>query len=215
MPNTTSHYFSFTVASHSSAATAARARLNNVQTTEHQSATSLDQTSTIDAKQRQDLGRQALITYYGATLTVWTCAEPERARQLADIRKQLKKKGELDSVLRAPISEPLDETENGPTRKKKQNIPWMPYRDGATTDFADSDTETVRSGLSEARRPAWMAFGQEPLGFQGRNGQSTRGMSKGTVESSDIGIGPLKAGEGDTFWMPYALTLGQLAVSRG
>lgn len=213
MPNTTAHYFSFTLPSHSAAASAARTRLDSVQTAENRSVTSLDQLSSITAKQRQDLSKEAFITYYGATLTVWTSAEPDRSRQLADIRAQLKKKGNLDPVLRAPITEPLDDKKDG-TKRGKPLAPWMPYRNASTTDFDGSDTETVRSGFSgstrAARTPAWQAFGADPLNLYSGGFPGGRGI-KGTVESSDVGIGPLKAGEGDTFWMPYALTLGELA----
>jgi hypothetical protein len=204
MPNTTAHYFSFKLPAHSATADAARARLNSVQHPENISIASLDATSSMNAKTRQNLNKQSKITYYGATLTVWTCAEPDRARQLADIRAQLRKKGELDPVLQAPITEPLEEGKKG-----KRSAPWMPYRNASTTDFEGSDTETVMSGLSGAtkRKTPWQAFGADPLNLGDKSG-GTRGY-KGTGESSDIGIGPLKAGSGDMFWMPYALTLGK------
>lgn len=223
MPNTTAHYFSFTLPSHSSTADAARARLNSVLQADNISMTSLDQTSSISAKQRQDLGKQSKITYYGATLTVWTCAEPDRARQLTDIRSQLKKKGELDPVLQAPITEPLegllDTGKKGGNGGGRQNAPWMPYRNASVTDFDGSDTETVRSGktgdtkrkIKSSSTAAWQAFSSDPLHLKNGNGTAGRGH-KGTMESSDVGIGPLKAGGGDAFWMPYALTLGKSKV---
>lgn len=208
-PPTTCHAFTFTIPKHDTLAAVARTPFDNGNAN---TAALLNQQSTLSPEgaaqsmlTQPDLGLATArnlsatseLTFHGMTLTVWTHADKDKGKILRWLRarKQGRANGRLDSLRSNSTLKPRAQAEKADNGKRRGPIPWALSRKGSHTDMSASETD--------------MGMSDSDLEGPSRRRSDRPDDSRNSLIDSVVDDGVLEDGT-DIFWMPFAITMGEL-----